>query len=153
EPMTYQWYLNDMALEGQTTTTLVIENVTPANNSGFYRCEATNICGSSSSNACQVQVEPKGGITGISNGGKIGLQVMPNPVGNELKIAFVGENEGQAEIAISDMTGRVVLAANESITEGINNFRYNVSNLATGTYFVTINIRGNVYAREIVIMK
>ena len=153
EPMTYQWYLNDMALEGQTTTTLVIENVTPANNSGFYRCEATNICGSSSSNPCQVQVEPKGGITGIRNGGKIGLQVMPNPVGNELRIAFAGENEGHAEIAISDMTGRVVLAANESITEGINNFRYNVSNLATGTYFVTINIRGNVYAREIVIMK
>jgi hypothetical protein len=153
EPMTYQWYYNDVAIEGQTTPTLVIENVTPANNSGFYRCEATNVCGSSSSTACQVQVEPTGGITGISDGSEIGLEVKPNPVGSELRIELVGVSEGFAEIIISDMTGRAVLTAEEAITAGTNNLRYNVSNLATGTYFISIHQNGNIYAKQIAIVK
>lgn len=153
EPMTYQWLFNDEPIEGATESTLILPNVIPGEHSGFYRCDVTNICGTSSSTACQVQVEPKGGIAGIQDAKSIALQVNPNPVGSDLKITFTNENEGQVEVSLSDMTGRVIFTQFESSTAGINNLHYNVGNLTTGTYFVTIKLNGNIYAKQIAIVK
>ncbi|MCE5304544.1 immunoglobulin domain-containing protein, partial [bacterium] len=153
EPMTYQWMLNDTPIEGATSPTLIIADVIPANHSGFYRCEATNICGTSSSTACQVQVEPKGGITSVSDPQNIALQVNPNPANSNLNIAFNSENETNIEVSLNDITGRIMFSRIETASAGTNNLQYNVSDLTNGTYFVTIKLNGNVYAKQIVIMK
>ncbi|MEN6296299.1 MAG: immunoglobulin domain-containing protein [Chloroherpetonaceae bacterium] len=153
EPMTYQWMLNDTPIEGATSPTLIIADVIPANHSGFYRCEATNLCGTSSSTACQVQVEPKGGITSVSDPQNIALQVNPNPANSNLNIAFNSENETNIEVSLNDITGRIMFSRIETANAGTNNLQYNVSNLTSGTYFVTIKLNGNVYAKQIVIMK
>ncbi|HAW08873.1 MAG TPA: hypothetical protein DCW42_06865, partial [Bacteroidetes bacterium] len=68
-------------------------------------------------------------------------------------IAFNSENETNIEVSLNDITGRIMFSRIETANAGTNNLQYNVSDLTNGTYFVTIKLNGNVYAKQIVIMK
>ncbi len=48
-PITFQWLRNDFPIEGATSRTLTLRNVTEANN-GTYTCEVANDCGGVTSN-------------------------------------------------------------------------------------------------------
>ncbi len=56
-PVRYQWYRNGSGLSGQTSTTLVLTNVTPAQ-AGTYTANAANVAGNVSSASAVLTVVP-----------------------------------------------------------------------------------------------
>ena len=70
------------------------------------------------------------------------LHIYPNPASDYLWFAFEGE---EADIVISDLTGRVIKVKN------VKNGSYiNVSNLENNVYVVTINVNGTTYKTKFV---
>lgn len=153
EPFTYQWYKDDTAIEGATQSTFVIEEAT-LENTGFYTCEATNICGKTKSTPAQVIVEKSGGVTTVTDNNSFNIQVTPNPVKNDLNIAFELESEGTIEIALLDVTGRTIHTITTQGVNGLNNVSLDITNkVANGTYFVKIQNGNKSSIKQIVIAK
>lgn len=69
--------------------------------------------------------------------------IYPNPATNSFAIPVTAPQSGTGVIFISDLSGRVLLQENTSITKGKNTLDVNASKLANGTYLVTLIINGN----------
>lgn len=153
EPFTYQWYKDDFKIDGATEKTYVINNAA-LEHSGFYTCEATNICGKTKSTPAQVVVEKAGGISSVTENNPFNLQVTPNPVKNDINLAFEMETEGTLEIAILDVTGRTIYTFNTQGVVGLNNVSFDITNkVANGTYFVKIQNGNKSSIKQIVIAR
>lgn len=153
EPFTYQWYKDDFKVNGATQSTFVIDEAALAN-SGFYACEATNICGKTKSTSAQVIVEKSGGVTSVTDNNAFNIQVTPNPVKSDLNIAFELESDGTIEIAILDLTGRTIHTITTQGVNGLNNVSFDITNkVANGTYFVKIQNGSKSSIKQIVITK
>ncbi|MGO3688910.1 MAG: S8 family serine peptidase [Psychroflexus halocasei] len=82
-------------------------------------------------------------ITGASNTLNINkfdgdlINVWPNPVKNQLNITGTEAFEGQAEVKVYDLSGRLVLSSTKDSTSQ-NTIQINTSSLSTGTYLVKI---------------
>lgn len=153
EPFTYQWFRNDFKIDGATQKTYVVNNAA-LEHSGFYTCEATNVCGKTKSTPAQVVVEKSGGISSVTDNNPFNIQVTPNPVRNDINIAFELETEGNLEIAILDLTGRSIYNFSTQGVAGLNNISFDITNkVANGTYFVKIQ-NGNISSiKQIVIAR
>lgn len=60
EPMNYQWLMDDLAIPGATTDTLVLNSVTPED-AGDYQCMVSNDAGTATSDTARLVVESDGG--------------------------------------------------------------------------------------------
>lgn len=69
------------------------------------------------------------------------LQVYPNPVVNNVTVAFEINNEDNATLSILNLTGQVVKTINaNNLSKNIENkVQFNVSELPVGTYLVHLN--------------
>lgn len=153
EPITYQWYKDDFKIEKATQSTFVIEEAA-LENSGFYTCEATNICGKTKSTPAQVVVEKAGGVTSVTDNDAFNMQVTPNPVKNDINLMFELETEGTIEISILDVTGRTIHSFNAQGVSGLNNVSFDITNkVVNGTYFVKIQNGNKSSIKQIVIAK
>lgn len=65
------------------------------------------------------------------------INLWPNPVKNQLNITGVEAFEGQAEVKVYDLSGRLVLSSTKDSTSQ-NTIQINTSSLSTGTYLVKI---------------
>jgi hypothetical protein len=77
--------------------------------------------------------------------------IFPNPASAELNIQWDGLLEGNADISITDLTGRVVLTA-KAVGSG-NAANVNVSSVKEGIYLLTINTADNHFTEKITIQK
>jgi hypothetical protein len=73
--------------------------------------------------------------------------LMPNPTKDNLTIQFESNNKEAVQIAVMDMTGRIVLTQN---TEGPNAVVLNLANLSNGIYMVSLKNNDNIIMNKIV---
>lgn len=104
---------------------------------GIYTLSVTDV------NNCVYEEEFNIYITGVNdleqNGG---LRVYPNP-GSDV-IYFEREQNGPAEVYVTDVTGKTVIIRNFVQ----QNFSLNVSDLAAGTYFILLKSEGVVSRKK-----
>jgi len=68
------------------------------------------------------------------------FSVYPNPVENELNVRFSLKNAENAQIAVQDLSGKIVQLTSVQGAEGANLVMMNTSTLATGLYFLKIQV-------------
>lgn len=66
------------------------------------------------------------------------LALSPNPVSNEMTVAFRSENGQPSTITITDQTGRPLQTIQVEAVEGNNYHEINVASLPAGLYFLTL---------------
>ncbi|MDB6080721.1 MAG: hypothetical protein JWO82_4468 [Akkermansiaceae bacterium] len=152
-PITYQWYLNDVALSGQTDVTLFASIDTPAAG-GAYKVKATNGTSSVFSNVANITVAPNSNPVATDDDAVTGRNV---PL--ELDILTLLSNDTDAEVDPLDITavaatsnrGGTVSLSSGIITytppagaTGFDTFTYTVTDgvwggTATGNVYITIN--------------
>jgi hypothetical protein len=64
----------------------------------------------------------------------------PNPVSNELNLLITSPVKSALIITVTDISGRVVQQRSANIVSGNNKIHVNISNMATGTYFMRMII-------------
>jgi alpha-tubulin suppressor-like RCC1 family protein len=78
--------------------------------------------------------------------------IYPNPVSQELKIAFPLESDSRVETYIISSLGKRVYSSSETLLAGNNNKSINVKSLSQGTYFIKIITNANTYSQKIIIL-
>lgn len=67
-----------------------------------------------------------------------GINLSPNPVADELTVAFNASIEQSSKISISDQTGRTIKTVFVETAEGNNYYQLDVAGLPVGLYFLTV---------------
>ncbi len=67
------------------------------------------------------------------------MTLFPNPATTTLTVQFQSMTEAEGTAVIRDVLGKVVAVQNWDVLEGDNNFQWNVSDLAEGTYLLEWN--------------
>ncbi|MBK8565196.1 MAG: T9SS type A sorting domain-containing protein [Saprospiraceae bacterium] len=66
------------------------------------------------------------------------LSISPNPVSDEMTVAFFSQKGQPTTVSICDQTGRVVRTVNLKVAEGNNYQTINTTGLPVGLYFLTL---------------
>ncbi len=67
------------------------------------------------------------------------ISIFPQPTNGELNINFVANEGGKADFVLQDLSGKTVhMTAGNTISQGENNFNFNLKNAAAGMYFLTV---------------
>jgi hypothetical protein len=78
-------------------------------------------------------------ITGIAEiKSEIGINLYPNPVNDILNIELLSTSNEDIEINISNISGQIIYKESQTINNGMNNFRIDVSSYPGGMYFVQV---------------
>jgi len=83
-------------------------------------------------------------IVTLNSYGKLSLsEVKPNPVSSTARIEVALEKSQNIELTIVDINGKTISTIfNGNANSGINNYEFNVSGLANGTYNIILNANG-----------
>ncbi len=84
----------------------------------------------------------------ISEGGFL---MFPNPANDALVIELPAESEGDAQVALSDAAGRLVLQHHQNIAKGSHQINLELGSLSNGVYFVQLRNGANVFTRKLVV--
>lgn len=118
---TYQWYLDGVALNGETASTVTVSAP------GDYTLEVTL-------NGCTGESDPYTAMpVGIGEATAETVSVYPNPFSNEVTVEL-NSFDGQVEISVLDMTGRVVFTA----IEGGTRAQLDLAQLSNGAYSLVV---------------
>lgn len=130
-----QWFKDGKALENKSSPDLNTIG------EGSYSVRVTvEGCSSDSENFILV-------VTGVSNDLKSGIELYPNPVGDELKILLKGTfAQLPAELAIYDQSARKIL--NKSVSGLEMSLR--TDNLGPGTYLLTVAGQNRVVYKKFI---
>ena len=80
--------------------------------------------------------------------------VYPNPASTEIYVDAMLPSSGNVKVQLCDMFGRNVVAPFANVVgAGSNTFRFDVSNVVSGAYFVKVEYNGNSETRLINIVK
>lgn len=82
-----------------------------------------------------------------------GLKVYPNPMVNNGLIEFESSVDGQIDLRVFDINGRLVIDKNERIVRGTNNIKLNTNDLPTGTYYATLASGDQNYTARFMVFK
>lgn len=137
-PITYQWYKNGKALEGQVLNPYFKSNVTLAD-SGTYYCIAKNVCDSIVSKTVRVVINPTS-VNDNDENNSNGISVNPNPASSVALVSFNTENISAYTVTLTDMTGRLIMALN-NITQGEREqieLSAEKLGIVSGTYICTV---------------
>lgn len=81
----------------------------------------------------------------------IGLSVSPNPFSSELILATSGNTQGEANVSVSDLSGKVIFTHSQTITSDSTEIKLDqLNNLQSGVYLLTYTINGQTETRKIV---
>lgn len=108
--------------------------VMPSNNTTYTVTGTTNGC--SSTATFTVKIEVLSGVQAIAQGGDVKLY--PNPASTYVNISFSTITNEAATVTIVSENGEVVSAGNPTISNG-KTMPIDITNLASGIYFVRIN--------------
>lgn len=145
-----KWTINNLAVGASTT--LVIEYFL---NSGVT-ITATNTTSGDGNTSNNTASFVNTGLPNCSNGTGIAgrpniivtneadLTTYPNPFANVLNYEVVSQKQAEAEIQLINVTGQVMLSRKELLVKGINKLQLSTDKLPTGTYFLSVQLDGNV---------
>ncbi|WP_299114934.1 T9SS type A sorting domain-containing protein [uncultured Winogradskyella sp.] len=132
----YQWFKDNVAINGATESTYTINNPQPSD-SGVYYCEITN---STVDDLVVTRAEITLNVNAALSINDIGLsdfKLYPNPASNWLNISGNGLQYANAEVY--DINGRLVIKKEFAS----NTTSLNVENLISGIYLIKITDREN----------
>lgn len=93
-----------------------------------------------------------GEVVGLPQGDLTVGQVFPNPLsGNLANLRIESPVETEAVIRFMDQTGRELMLMESDLNVGENLLQISTSRLPAGTYFMMIQVEGNVIPRRVVI--
>ncbi len=80
------------------------------------------------------------------------FQIVPNPFVDEVKIQYELIRESQVALSILDISGREIVAKNESQSAGRYVARFNAQSLgfSEGIYWVELKVNGQIFTKELV---
>jgi hypothetical protein len=82
------------------------------------------------------------------------INIFPNPANDKLNINMLVKEQGELNIQIVDLTGKLLLTvANEKVKEGDFTKTVNISSLSNGLYVVKVTINGNTSSSKLTIAK
>jgi hypothetical protein len=73
---------------------------------------------------------------------EMNMQVYPNPAQNEALVSVEAKQSTKATLVVTSTTGQLIASRNIELTQGINAFNLNLSNIATGNYNISIKGAG-----------
>ena len=79
------------------------------------------------------------------------LSISPIPTKNHITLDYNSANESIGAVKISDMAGRITFNKNYRIKKGIGLISIHDLKLATGIYFISIEINGKIETRKFII--
>lgn len=97
--------------------------------------------------------QPAVGINEIedNNSKYLSLNVYPNPASDIININIDAESDGNAQLSIYDLSGKLLVDAERMILKGENNLSLDISFLKNGTYILKTVENGIVYSNKITI--
>jgi hypothetical protein len=109
----------------------------------FYRLKIVSLSGQIEySNIVLVQLDARGGLI---------TSVLPNPFKDKLSIGINAPNNGRMDIAVVDMSGRVVIKQQSTIAKGFSTESVQgVDKLGAGIYSLRIEFNGVVSIHKLV---
>jgi len=81
------------------------------------------------------------------------FNLYPNPTKNLVTAAFSVETEEVVELAVTDVYGKKVLIQTLNLTEGVHNVQLDLTTLASGVYFVSIQNETSKQVRKLQVVK
>lgn len=93
------------------------------------------------------------GILGIEEGDNddFGMLMFPNPANESTQVVFDGNAEEESSIAVFNQLGEVVFQNNYGKLNGRQQIEINTSDLASGLYFVRINVGDQLATQSLII--
>ncbi len=93
-------------------------------------------------------------ITFRLNGKKGGIAVNPNPATNYFILRLNANNNGNANIRVVDLNGKLLLAQTTAVQKGSNTITFNdLSRMASGTYIVQVQMDGELFNEKLIVNK
>jgi Secretion system C-terminal sorting domain len=90
-------------------------------------------------------------VSVVDKKGKFNIaSIAPNPTKETSTIIYNSDKNETINLTLMDVSGRIVLAQNVSITEGPNNLSLNLSNLTNGLYILNLKNSEQVLIQKIV---
>jgi hypothetical protein len=83
-----------------------------------------------------------------------GVQIVPNPVQDQLKILVVSGKKIKADLQVYDENGKILINTSENILPGNNALVYpQVSRFSKGIYYLRIKFNDNIITRKFTVLK
>jgi len=144
--ISYQWKKDGIDLQNNDNYSGVGKSIlkiinTNLNLEGDYSCNINGICNKKTSKNANLRV-----LTNNSNLSLMNINIFPNPAKNKLYINTTYSIDKLTIINL--MTGQKMLEIAD-----FNNESINISSLESGTYFIKIKIKENIFTKKIHILK
>ncbi|GAB1370853.1 hypothetical protein MASR1M45_09150 [Candidatus Kapaibacterium sp.] len=155
--LSYQWYFNETAIDGENQNTLMIYDV-KEENTGMYYVAVTNSCGTVKSTESNVIVTTTtSDVKDMStmNGYSLGTPT-PNPVNAQSTIGFEIPKLSNVKISIiNELGSEVAILVDETKGEGVYSININVDklNISSGVYNVVLKSNGVMLVQRLVVIK
>ena len=81
------------------------------------------------------------------------MSLFPNPSSGLVSLELQSNVEGNAHIQLTDMAGRIVMAQNASIAEGNNSLQLQLSELAAGSYQLSVKTESAYWVEKLLLTK
>ena len=136
-----------------TGITGLSQNITGLIPNTTYQYEVSTVCSSLSSNwgLSTLTTLSDLGIGSTSLSGY--FRIFPNPITNTFSVELPLDADANLDISIVDVNGQMVKDLyNGTSTSGDNIFLFDKSNLASGVYFLIINVNGQTIKNEKIIV-
>ncbi|MFI5195570.1 MAG: T9SS type A sorting domain-containing protein [Chitinophagales bacterium] len=99
-------------------------------------------------------LETAASVSNISSGSNFSsFAIYPNPASQTFNAVINSDESGDANMNISDLTGKVLVSKTITIQKGTQTITTNASQLAPGIYFVTFNNHGKVQTQKLVVVR
>jgi hypothetical protein len=152
----YKWFKDSLEL-------FLTDSIYPIRNaqiseSGVYRVELTNVCGTISSNKAKLTVTPKQTITDIEdNSADQEISIYPNPLTSNSTLTISPSSSGRVSVMLIDLLGNKLANIFEDIIQQdqSESIKLNIDNigLSSGTYYLIIQMGDRVETRQISVVR
>jgi len=153
--ISYQWYLNGVAITGATGASYVVERA-KRTDEGLYTCIATNVCGADTTRSARASVNTTGVADDVVRAGYALTVATPNPTAEMASFSYTVPATQNVRVVLSDVMGRELsVLINENVNAGTHRVSFNASdlNLTAGVYNVTLTTAGFVASQQVVVVK
>ena len=88
----------------------------------------------------------------VQNGSLKTSELYPNPAEKTVYIDIITENDGESEIGVFDLLGKVVIPLKKvTLMEGFNQISIDTDNLMAGKYIVQLTYQEEIYSYSLII--
>jgi hypothetical protein len=113
----------------------------------------TNGGASSASNRFELIINPGIFTSASQHAGREIISIFPNPTesGNGTLVSLKGFSGTQAQLQVTDLSGRVLISEHALLNNGSFNYQLNTGKLAAGVYSLSVSASGKTQVRKLVV--